>query len=214
MRAQLTPVFLAVVLAGAGLCSAVASDAAFRNGDTIELRIGGVPAEETQLVTGAYTVDGEGYINLPHIGKVRASGLSQAALQSACAGGQHDAREGERGLVQRRRVAAAGHALQQFGGAVGNRDDGGVDAVERPVERRQRAARGDRAQVDAAPRGSVGLARGGEDVDHAREHRRPVPVGAQVDVGPAVGAERLRAGFAEDGGHAVHQRSPPRMSTA
>ena len=60
-----------------------ASDAAFRTGDTIELRIGGVPAEETQLITGAYTVDGEGFVNLPHVGKVRAAGLGQAALQSA-----------------------------------------------------------------------------------------------------------------------------------
>lgn len=62
---------------------ALASDAAFRVGDTIELRIGGVPAEETQLVTGSYTVDGEGFINLPHVGKVRAAGLGQAALQRA-----------------------------------------------------------------------------------------------------------------------------------
>ena len=61
----------------------LASDAAFRNGDTIELRIGGVPSEETQLVTGSYTVDGEGFINLPHVGKVRAAGLGQAALQRA-----------------------------------------------------------------------------------------------------------------------------------
>lgn len=60
-----------------------ASDAAFRVGDMIELRIGGVPAEETQLVTGSYTVDGEGFINLPHVGKVRAAGLGQAALQRA-----------------------------------------------------------------------------------------------------------------------------------
>lgn len=60
-----------------------ASDAAFRTGDTIELRIGGVPAEETQLITGAYTVDGEGFVNLPHVGKVRAAGLGQAALQRA-----------------------------------------------------------------------------------------------------------------------------------
>ena len=60
-----------------------ASEASFRVGDTIELRIGGVPAEETQLVTGSYTVDGEGYINLPHIGKVRAEGLNQASLQRA-----------------------------------------------------------------------------------------------------------------------------------
>jgi len=77
--------FLPVVfLALAGWSSVLhASDAAFRPGDTIELRIGGVPAEETQLVTGAYTVDGEGFINLPHVGKVRAAGLSQAALQRA-----------------------------------------------------------------------------------------------------------------------------------
>ena len=47
------------------------------------LRIGGVPGEETQLVTGAYTVDGEGFVNLPHIGKIRAAGLNQAALQRA-----------------------------------------------------------------------------------------------------------------------------------
>ena len=60
-----------------------ASEVAFRTGDTIELRIGGVPAEETQLIAGAYTVDGEGFINLPHIGKVRAAGLSQATLQRA-----------------------------------------------------------------------------------------------------------------------------------
>lgn len=78
-----TPVlaFLFALLAFAGNLSA--SDAAFRAGDTIELRIGGVPAEETQLVTGAYTVDGEGFINLPHVGKVRAAGMGQAALQRA-----------------------------------------------------------------------------------------------------------------------------------
>jgi polysaccharide export outer membrane protein len=62
---------------------AAASDAAFRTGDTLELRIGGVPAEETQLITGSYTIDGEGYINLPHVGKVRAAGLGQAELQRA-----------------------------------------------------------------------------------------------------------------------------------
>jgi len=63
--------------------AASASDVAFRVGDTMELRIGGVPSEETQLITGTYTVDGEGFINLPHVGKVRASGLSQAELQRA-----------------------------------------------------------------------------------------------------------------------------------
>lgn len=55
----------------------------FRTGDTMELRIGGVPAEEISVITGSYTVDGEGYINLPHIGKIRAVGLMQGALQQA-----------------------------------------------------------------------------------------------------------------------------------
>ena len=65
------------------LARASAYDAVFRVGDNLELRIGGVPNEETQLVTGAYTVDGEGFINVPHIGKVRAAGLNQAELQRA-----------------------------------------------------------------------------------------------------------------------------------
>lgn len=80
------PVFLLSVLVALVTFAAaphVAAEAAFRVGDTLELRIGGVPPDETALITGPYTVDGEGYINLPHIGKVRASGLSQAALQRA-----------------------------------------------------------------------------------------------------------------------------------
>lgn len=79
-RAHILALFVAFLSSASGL---FASDAAFRDGDTIELRIGGVPAEETQLVTGSYTVDGEGFINLPHVGKVRAAGLGQAALQRA-----------------------------------------------------------------------------------------------------------------------------------
>ncbi|MFZ4483520.1 MAG: polysaccharide biosynthesis/export family protein [Chthoniobacterales bacterium] len=61
----------------------LAQEVDFRPGDALELRIGGVPAEETQLITGTYTVDGEGSINLPHIGTIRAAGLTQAALQRA-----------------------------------------------------------------------------------------------------------------------------------
>lgn len=81
MRASLLVFTLAALLVS--VSPALASDAAFRSGDTLELRIGGVPAEETQLITGAYTIDGEGFINLPHIGKVRAAGLGQAQLQRA-----------------------------------------------------------------------------------------------------------------------------------
>ena len=82
------PVVLAafVALSALLLPCAYAQDVTFRPGDTMELRIGGVPSEETSLVTGSYTVDGEGYINLPHIGKVAAAGLTQAALQRSIEG--------------------------------------------------------------------------------------------------------------------------------
>lgn len=76
--------FRAAVMLGVLLlpaASTFATDVTFRVGDTMELRIGGVPSEETQLITGSYTVDGEGFVNLPHIGKVRAAGLTQAQLQ-------------------------------------------------------------------------------------------------------------------------------------
>jgi len=63
-----------------------AQEVTFRPGDTMELRIGGVPSEETSLITGSYTVDGEGFINLPHVGKISAAGLTQAALQRAIEG--------------------------------------------------------------------------------------------------------------------------------
>lgn len=74
----------------AGLCalalalpSALAQDAVLRAGDQIEIRIGGVPSEEISQVTGVYTVDGDGFINMPHIGKVRAAGSTQSQIQAA-----------------------------------------------------------------------------------------------------------------------------------
>lgn len=76
--------FAAALIVPASLVSA--QDAVLRAGDQIELRIGGVPPEEISAVTGTYTVDGDGYINLPHIGKVRAAGSTQAQLQSAIEG--------------------------------------------------------------------------------------------------------------------------------
>ncbi len=60
-----------------------AQDAVLRSGDSLEIRIGGVPVEEVQQVSGTYTIDGDGYVNLPHIGKVRASEATQSELQRA-----------------------------------------------------------------------------------------------------------------------------------
>jgi len=73
---------LVLILCFAAL-SCQAQDAVLRQGDTVEVRLGGVPAEEIAHVSGSYTVDGQGCINLAHIGKVLASGLTQHELQNA-----------------------------------------------------------------------------------------------------------------------------------
>lgn len=53
-----------------------------RKGDQLEVRIGGVSMEDVQLISGIYVVDDQGNVNLPHIGPIRAEGLSQSQLQA------------------------------------------------------------------------------------------------------------------------------------
>jgi len=76
-----TAIFLTVF--GVGISEGRADDVALRSGDQISLRLAGVPADECNQVSGVYTVDGAGNINLPYIGKVRAAGLKQAEVQSS-----------------------------------------------------------------------------------------------------------------------------------
>jgi protein involved in polysaccharide export with SLBB domain len=52
-----------------------------RAGDVINIRIAGVPMSETQFFSGNYTVDPQGFINLPYIGNIKAAGLLQHELQ-------------------------------------------------------------------------------------------------------------------------------------
>ena len=78
-KATLTALLCALALS----VPAFGQDAVLRAGDQIEIRIGGVPGEEVSQVTGIYTVDGDGFINMPHIGKVHAAGATQSQLQSA-----------------------------------------------------------------------------------------------------------------------------------
>lgn len=78
--------FLIVALGLASAPAIHAQDAKLRDGDQLEIRLGGVPPEEISAVTGVYTIDGEGSINMPHIGKVRAAGLTQAQLQASIEG--------------------------------------------------------------------------------------------------------------------------------
>src|SRR5262249_24126020 len=67
---------LAVALAIAAAASGQTTDALLRRGDTIEMRIGGVPAEEASIFNMTYTIDGSGRLNLPHISHVKGAGLT------------------------------------------------------------------------------------------------------------------------------------------
>lgn len=61
----------------------VRADSALREGDSIELRLSGVPATEMSSVSGLYTIDGEGNINLAYVGRTKIAGLTSALTQSA-----------------------------------------------------------------------------------------------------------------------------------
>jgi polysaccharide biosynthesis/export protein VpsN len=58
----------------------VSAQATLRPGDPVEIRIGGVPADEQTQVNNTYTVDATGTVNVPYINKVKAEGLTPAQL--------------------------------------------------------------------------------------------------------------------------------------
>lgn len=57
------------------------AQAALRPGDSVDLRLGGVPSEETLQFSAIYTIDTRGYLNLPYIGEVKAAGMMPADVQ-------------------------------------------------------------------------------------------------------------------------------------
>lgn len=63
--------------------AAQAQETRLRAGDKIAIRLGGVPASEMSAVSGEYEIDGQGFVNMPHIGRVKAAGQTQAQLQQA-----------------------------------------------------------------------------------------------------------------------------------
>lgn len=77
---------LAVLFFGIICGAAVAQDAVLRAGDQIEIRLGGVPPEEISQVSGQYQVDGSGFVNMPHVGKIKAANVTQGDLQNAIEG--------------------------------------------------------------------------------------------------------------------------------
>lgn len=57
--------------------------AAFRPGDGFQLRLTGMPAEDAQMYALDFTIGGDGYVNVPLAGQVRAAGLTQSQLERA-----------------------------------------------------------------------------------------------------------------------------------
>ncbi len=52
-----------------------------RGGDSIVVKLSGVPTEEIPVVSNTYDISNGGTINLPYIGEVRAAGLHPSQLQ-------------------------------------------------------------------------------------------------------------------------------------
>lgn len=69
-----------------GRASAVARGTAgtvFRSGDSFELQMSGMPAEDAMTYQKMFTIGGDGFVNIPYAGQIRASGLTQSALERA-----------------------------------------------------------------------------------------------------------------------------------
>ncbi|MBS0659880.1 MAG: polysaccharide biosynthesis/export family protein [Verrucomicrobia bacterium] len=73
MKIQAFVLFLAFTLLSVtqGFAQAV-----LRAGDTFEIRIGGVPADEASMFNSTYSIDSAGRLNLPHIGDVSVAGMT------------------------------------------------------------------------------------------------------------------------------------------
>ena len=78
MRKLFAILVLAVALAGSAYAQAT-----LRIGDPVELKISGIPAEDQSQVNNMYSVDADGAINLPYIGKLHAEGMTPAQLSRA-----------------------------------------------------------------------------------------------------------------------------------
>ena len=59
------------------------AQATLRPGDTIEIRLAGVPSDEIQAVSAQYTVDEAGMLNLPYINTGKVGGLQPNQAQSS-----------------------------------------------------------------------------------------------------------------------------------
>ena len=76
--------FFALFLIAVGLLFAEpcqAQQAVLRVGDTLELRLSGVPGDEIGGFSAGQTIDDGGMLNLPYIGKIKVAGLDVSQAQ-------------------------------------------------------------------------------------------------------------------------------------
>jgi len=78
MKAMSFAICRIAVLLFLGTICLRAQDAPLRPGDTIELRLGGVPTNDVSQITGSYVVDNQGFVNLAYINKVSVGGKTAA----------------------------------------------------------------------------------------------------------------------------------------
>jgi protein involved in polysaccharide export with SLBB domain len=73
--------FLSTLILSASF-PASAEEFLLRPSDTIQLKIGSVPASDAKGVTGEYVIDGQGYISLPNLGRIKIAGLTLTGAQT------------------------------------------------------------------------------------------------------------------------------------
>lgn len=59
------------------------NNAVLRVGDTFELRMTGMPQEDAAMYALVFTIGGDGMVNIPLGGQIRAAGLTQSLLEKA-----------------------------------------------------------------------------------------------------------------------------------
>lgn len=73
---------IAIAFVLIGMTVALKADTIIRSGDTFDLRIGGVPGAESANINGSYTIDDNGFLNVPLLGKLSVSNMTASQIQS------------------------------------------------------------------------------------------------------------------------------------
>lgn len=63
--------------------AAAGNNAVLRTGDAFELRMTGMPVEDASMYSLIFTIGGDGMVNIPLGGQIRAAGLTQSQLEKA-----------------------------------------------------------------------------------------------------------------------------------